>query len=112
MMIRLFLFSFLLCQFVLAGCENLSDRNTPGSYHVIGYVFGGNSNAVLPTDSTPLTHINYAFVNVSEQGEVVLEREHDSTYIKKLTDLRDHHPRMQPSQIHPGTALPEAPYPY
>lgn len=94
-MTRLILFSFLYYLILFTGCENRNARTTAGSYHIIGYVLGGNSNVALPADTTRLTHINYAFANVTPQGEVILENEYDSTYIAKLTDLREHQPHLK-----------------
>lgn len=94
-MTRLFLYSFLCYLIFFTGCENRNTESTSGSYHLIGYVLGSDSNLALPADTTRLTHINYAFANVTPQGEVILENEDDSTNIAKLTDLRERQPHLK-----------------
>lgn len=65
------------------------------TYRRIGYVFRGNSTSSSPLGISPqsarqLTHVNYAFANVTEEGRVVFEAPRvDSTHLAQLTSLRE-----------------------
>lgn len=84
---------------LLYGCKQAGSSGGSATdaspYHIIGYVLGGNENVKLPSDAGYLTHINYAFANVTPQGEVVLEREHDFRHLRTLTQLREQNPHLK-----------------
>lgn len=82
---------------LLASCgtrENIHISDPP-SNRLVGYILGKEKLAVEPADATLLTHINYAFANVTAEGTVVLEQEFDSTHLARLTALRDYNPDLK-----------------
>lgn len=91
------LFTIILAVSVLLyGCRQsgASEETGNDSFRIVGYVFGNNDNLKLPTNAGYLTHINYAFANVSPDGDVVLEHERDSVHLKRLTQFREQHPHL------------------
>lgn len=90
-------FLLVLCLPLLTACST-PDVSTPEedrAYRRIGYVFRGNSTSLSPLAISPqsarqLTHVNYAFANVTEEGRVVFGNPRaDSTRLAQLTALRD-----------------------
>lgn len=81
----------------MAGCGPLGESSSeePDSYKRIGYVFRGEEMDVSSQDAQQLTHINYAFANVTEEGRVVLESAEDSTHLSQLTALRSANPNLK-----------------
>ncbi len=76
---------------LLVGC---GDTSEPSGDHVrIGYVFG--SVDVSPEEARQLTHVNYAFANVTEAGRVVLESERDSVNLAQLRKLKSENPNLK-----------------
>lgn len=86
--------------FVLISCRStstVSEREPMEtvSHRIIGYVMGTRSQTVRPEDARKLTHINYAFANVTEEGEVVLEHPEDPERLRQLVDLRNINPGLK-----------------
>lgn len=100
--IRNFRAPFLLCIFIIitgsltavSSCTSKSSEKS-ASYQLMGYLLGNHEISVTPSDATSLTHINYAFANVTADGKVVLQQEHDSTNLARLTALRDYNPDLK-----------------
>lgn len=65
----------------------------PPEYKRIGYVH--NTADVTPEDARRLTHVNYAFANVTEDGRVVLEQERDSMNLARLRALKSENPNLK-----------------
>lgn len=76
---------------LVAGCS--SPNPTSSGYVRIGYVHG--TVDVSPKEARQLTHINYAFANVTEEGRVVLERERDSVNLARLRALKSENPDLK-----------------
>jgi chitinase len=72
------------------GC---SAPETSPEHTRIGYVHG--TVDVSAEDARRLTHINYAFANVTEEGRVVLEQERDSLNLARLRDLKSANPDLK-----------------
>jgi chitinase len=75
--------------------DKTTDSDKASANRLIGYVLGDQNLSVKQTDANLLTHINYAFANVTENGDVVLEHTYDSTNIARLTALRNHNPDLK-----------------
>ena len=75
---------------LLAGC---GDGEAPPEHVKIGYVFG--SVDVSPEEARRLTHINYAFANVTKDGRVVLESNRDSLHLAQLRALKSENPDLK-----------------
>lgn len=75
---------------LFAGCGG---PEAPPEYKRIGYVFG--TVDVSPEEARQLTHINYAFANVTEEGRVVLEQEQDSVNLAQLRALKSENPNLK-----------------
>ncbi|PQJ35483.1 chitinase [Salinibacter sp. 10B] len=74
----------------LFACGGTSDApDSTDAYVRLGYVH--DTVAVTPEEARQLTHINYAFANVTEEGRVVLESEQDSANLAQLRALKSVH---------------------
>lgn len=106
---------------VLSGCDLLtpdssSTTSEDRSYHRVGYILGESAlkasakagrrwpvpdrvhkSAVRRAAEAAdrLTHLNYAFANVTEQGRVVLEQRRDSANLAHLSALKADHPDLK-----------------
>ncbi len=79
----------------LTGCQIGKKRvKVPdfGPYRVIGYV--GNSTDISRVDPTKVTHINYAFAKLTEDGELYFRRENDTRQLAQLTQLKHRNPNL------------------
>lgn len=80
---------FVLGLWAVVGCGG----REPTHDHVrMGYVH--ESADVTPEEARRLTHINYAFANVTEDGRVVLEQERDSVRLTRLRALKEENPNL------------------
>lgn len=79
-----------LCLWLLVGCGG---SEVSPEYKRIGYVHG--TVDVSSEEARQLTHINYAFANVTEDGRVVLEREADSVNLARLRALKSENPDLE-----------------
>ncbi len=75
---------------LLVGC---GASEAPPEYKRIGYVHG--TVDVTPDEARQLTHVNYAFANVTEDGRVVLEQKQDSVNLAKLRALKSANPDLK-----------------
>ncbi len=66
----------------------------PSAYRIVGYVMGSRSLDLSRIDATMLTHINYAFANVTG-GKVVLERDNDAGNFARLNTLKARNPNLK-----------------
>lgn len=102
------------CDFLSS--EPASDTTEDQAYHRVGYILGESAlKAATQADrrwpvpnrrhkssvrraaeaADRLTHLNYAFANVTEQGHVVLERRRDSVNLVRLSALKEDHPDLE-----------------
>lgn len=88
---------FLLFLGLIASCAPLNDSSSEetDSYKRIGYVYRGGDVNLSSEAAHQLTHVNYAFANVTEEGRVVLESKDDSTHLSHLTSLRERTPDLK-----------------
>lgn len=98
--VRLLVFlGFLGSMSLLAACLSTSTtaKKQPIAvpYRIIGYVFGDENTVVRPEDAAKLTHINYAFANVTEDGSVVLERSYDPELLTRIVELKSFNPGLK-----------------
>ena len=77
-----------------AGDEIAAPRSETPS-HIIAYVYGGEPEALGNLGAEMLTHLNYAFANVTPEGEVVLGRAEDPARLAALTALRSKNPNLK-----------------
>jgi len=88
--------TFLFCLPLLMGCaapeENKS--NTKGDHKIIAYVAGWGDLDLGSIDHSKLTHINYAFANISE-GKAVMELDVDSANLATLVSFRETNPELK-----------------
>ena len=88
----------LACVLALAACESPGppEPADEGETHVrIGYVLGSRGVDVSAREARQLTHINYAFANVTKDGRVVLEHERDAANLAQLRALKDANPGLK-----------------
>lgn len=79
---------------MFSACRAPSDEQSqiePLPYHLVGYV-GGNPNEV---EATKLTHINYAFANLTPQGEIIEGHPSDSANLAALVALKAQNPHLK-----------------
>ncbi len=88
--------ALLLTLYLWAGCQvgrrglRLPDF---GTHRVIGYVGGRTDvNRINPTQ---LTHINYAFAKINEDGELYFRREESEHQLAQLIALKNRNPRLK-----------------
>lgn len=74
---------------LVSGCGGVE---TAPQYRRIGYVHG--TVDVSSEEARRLTHINYAFANVTEEGRVVLESQQDSVNLARLRSLKSANPNL------------------
>ncbi len=68
---------------------------TPVRYRLVAYVHGGTPEALAQIGAETLTHVNYAFANVTPGGRVVLEDPEDTARLAALTGLRQSNPDLR-----------------
>lgn len=64
-------------------------------YRLVAYVYGGSPEAIARISAERLTHVNYAFANLTPEGEVVLEEDRDAANLAALVALRDRNPGLK-----------------
>lgn len=87
----------LACMLLLAACVSPNPSASPedASTHArIGYVMGSRGVHVSARDAKQLTHINYAFANVTKGARVVLEHERDAAHLAQLRALKAENPDL------------------
>ena len=70
-------------------------EEAPPPFRLVAYVHGGEPEALARIGAEKLTHVNYAFANVTPGGEVVLEREEDAARLAALVALRERNPDLK-----------------
>lgn len=107
---------------LLSGCDLFTSSGSPSEtsrdrYLRVGYILGQSALKASPSEARRrlalpdrrrtstvrlaaeaadrLTHLNYAFANVTKRGRVVLERRRDSVNLMRLGALRDDHPDLK-----------------
>lgn len=79
-----------------AGCEigkrgiRLPDL---GTYRVVGYV-GGRAD-MDQIDPTRVTHLNYAFAKINEEGELFFNNSESEQHLAQLNVFRERNPRLK-----------------
>ena len=76
----------------VAVCQAPSQERT-STYRIIAYV-GGRTD-IPHIGAEKLTHINYAFAQVNDSGEVVLRDPEASTHLNQLTALKTRNPNLK-----------------
>ncbi|HEY5610968.1 MAG TPA: glycoside hydrolase family 18 protein [Thermoanaerobaculia bacterium] len=75
-----------------AGAAGPLERDS--RYRVIAYVYGQRAD-ICRINAAKLTHINYAFAKVSEDGEVVFEHPDAPAHLALLRTLKSKNPRLK-----------------
>ena len=81
----------------VAACSGVppeADAPAP-RYRLVAYVHGGTPEAIARIGAERLTHVNYAFANLTADAEVVLEDERDAVNLAALVALRDRNPDLK-----------------
>lgn len=90
---------FVLVAVSLSACisgEPMTTDAPPSSrYRLVAYVHGGTPEALAQIGAEKLTHINYAFANVTPSAEVVLEDPEDGARLAALVGLREGNPDLK-----------------
>ncbi len=83
-------FTFLICLPLLIGCAAPQENKSvnPEDYKLIAYVAGWGDFDLSKIDHSKLTHINYAFANISD-GRAVMELDVDSANLATLVSFRE-----------------------
>ncbi len=83
----------------LTACGSLSEKGAasapPSTPYLVGYLYGGTLGSLGSVDAERLTHLNYAFANVTAEGDVVLERPDDAARLAALVGLRARNPELR-----------------
>jgi chitinase len=82
--------SLLAC--LLCGCR-AAGNHMPNDYRIVGYVTGRTQ--IHRIDSTKLTHVNYAFGHVSEDGGIVIDPKHAPEHLAQLQALKAKNPKLK-----------------
>ena len=64
-------------------------------YHIIAYVRDSNQLDLATVDAHRLTHVNYAFADVSPEHRMFFRNESDAAALRKLTSLRKKNPNLK-----------------
>lgn len=92
------LLSFITLIIIFATCNNPDTQESVSSPYpehvVIAYVAGFRTPDFNRIEGDKLTHINYAFANISD-GRVVAGRPSDSQHFQALQDLRSRYPHLK-----------------
>lgn len=87
-----------LVAFALSGCSAADVADPvpdPPRFRLVAYVHGGTPGAIARIGAEKLTHVNYAFANVTPDGEVVLEGAADADRLRALVGLRERNPSLK-----------------
>lgn len=82
-------FSFTSCQI---GRKGTSAPNT-GSYRVVGYA--SSRTDISNINPTKLTHLNYAFAKIDEEGTVFFPKEQSVAHMGELIALKNRNPKLK-----------------
>lgn len=81
---------------ILAGCE-IGKRGIRlpdfGTYRVVGYV--GSRADMSKIDPTRVTHLNYAFAKIDEDGELFFNRSASEQHLAQLNTFKDINPHLK-----------------
>lgn len=72
-----------------------SEQGPTPPYRIVGYVHRGETEALRRIGAEQLTHLNYAFANVTSAGDVILEAPEDSLRLAALNTLRSKNPALK-----------------
>ena len=83
----------------LAACRSadlpLSEATSDAPFRLVAYVHGGSPDALAAIGGDKLTHVFYAFANVTPDGDVVLEDDADADRLRALVGLKAKNPRLK-----------------